>query len=87
MSIGGGFKQIGSLLVPAHHAPDQIGLGCPKCDDSELVPFSAASAAPASNPAILRFLKRHAACGMLEQLEVYGSRLGITGTIDPRGES
>jgi hypothetical protein len=81
------FKQIGSLLVPSHLQPDQIGLGCPKCDDSELVPFSAASAAPTSNPAIQRFLRRHGNCGALEQLEVYAGRLGITGTIDPSGAS
>ncbi len=80
-------KQIGALWVPSNMPPDQIGIGCPKCDDSELVPFSAASAAPTSNPAIQRFLKRHAGCGKLEQLETYGGKTGITGTIDPSGES
>jgi hypothetical protein len=87
MSMRAPFKQIGALYVPSHLEPDQIGLGCPKCDDSELIPFSAALSGPASHPAMQRFLKRHARCGNLEQLEIYAGKLGITGTLDPQGSS
>ena len=34
-----------------------------------------------------RFLRKHADCGMLEQLEQHGAELGITGTLDPKGAS
>jgi len=78
------FKQVGALYVPANVHPDRVGLGCPKCDDHELVPFSSITGAPQSSEAIQRFLKKHAGCGQLEQLEVYGNRLGVSGVLDPR---
>lgn len=80
------FKQVGSLLLPSTY-PEKVGLGCPKCDDSELIPTSAAAGPPTSNEAIQRFLKKHTDCGQLEQLEVHDGKLGITGTLDPKGGS
>lgn len=80
------FKQVGGLLLPSRF-PEKIGLGCRKCDDSELVPISAAMGPPTSNEAIQRFLRKHADCGVLEQLEVHDGELGITGVVDPKGAS
>ena len=82
----GPFKQVGGLLLPSHY-PELVGLGCPKCDDHELVPTSAAAGDVRTNDTMQRVLKRHANCGVLEELEVHGGRLGITGVIDPRGAS
>lgn len=78
------FKQIGALYVPANVNPNQVGLGCPKCDDHELVPFVSVANGPQSSEPIQRFMRKHAGCGLLEQLEVYGHRLGISGVLDPR---
>lgn len=78
-----GFRQVGGLLLPDSY-PERVGLGCPKCDDHELVPVSQANQ---PSEAIQRFLKRHAACGPLDQLEVRGGELGVTGTMDPKGAS
>jgi hypothetical protein len=80
------FKQVGALLLPSNY-PEQVGLGCPKCDDHELVPTSAATGEPKSNETIQRFLKKHADCGVLEQLEVHDGKLGVTGALDPKGSS
>jgi len=77
------FKQLGPLLVPAHY-PDKIGLGCPKCDDHELVELTAAAGDVRSSETMRRFMQKHADCGKLEQLEEHGGRLGITGVIDPK---
>ncbi len=79
-----GFKRIGSLLLPDSY-PEKVGLGCAKCDDHELVPTSAASGEQPDS--IRRFVKKHAACGPLDQLEVRGGELGVTGTVDLRPSS
>jgi hypothetical protein len=72
------WKQVGSVLVPARF-PEKAGLGCPKCDDSELVPFAEIQAS--SHPTIVRFVKRHEACGALQTLEVHGGRVEVTGEL------
>jgi hypothetical protein len=82
--VGNGFKQIGSIVVPETVQPDRVGLGCPRCDDHELVPFRLVTGGPQMSDAIQRFMRKHAACGQLEQLEQYGHVTGITGVVDPR---
>ena len=62
------------ILVP-DHLPDEIGFGCPKCDDHELVPTRLAG----GNPKIAQFLKKHDACGDLEALEKKNGRLMVKG--------
>lgn len=86
MSGPNGFKRVGSIMLPSDY-PEQVGLGCPKCDDHELVPTSAAAGPPTSHAAIQRFLRKHADCGMLEQLEVHGGKLGVMGVVDLKGAS
>ncbi len=78
----GPFKQVGSVLLPSGY-PDLVGLGCPKCDDHELVSTSAAVGPPASQSVIAKFVKRHADCGALEQLEKHGDELRVTGYVNP----
>jgi hypothetical protein len=63
------------LLLPAEMATE-IGFGCPKHDDSVLVPVRLG----ASSPEIQAFLKKHADCGKLETLEKRADgKMGITG--------
>lgn len=76
------FKQVGRLLVPSTY-PDRIGLGCPKCDRFELVELTACAGDVRENEAIRQFMRKHADCGKLEQLEQRGDRFRVTGTIDP----
>lgn len=77
------FKQVGALLLPSTY-PEKVGLGCPKCDDHELVSTADAAGPPKSNEAIQRFLKKHVVCGQLEQLELHDGKLVVTGVVDPR---
>lgn len=55
----------GGLLVPDHIA-EEIGLGCPLCDDHEVVPLT-----PQWNlsPIIAKFRDKHRGHGDLETLE------------------
>lgn len=79
------FKQIGSLLLPSDF-PDKVGLGCPKCDDHELIPIALAAGAVEANEAMRSFLKRHEHCGAFEQLEQRNGKTVITGRLEPEHE-
>lgn len=76
-----GFRQIGALLLPSH-MPDETGIGCPKCDDHEMVPLAAGPTRIQEETT--KFMQRHLNCGPLETLERRGGRVGITGSVDPR---
>lgn len=68
---------MGGILVPAS-IPESVGLGCPKCDDHDLVPFLQMGE-PESQKRIEAFVKKHEACGELETLEIHGGETKITG--------
>lgn len=74
-----GFKQVGNILVPAC-VPEEVGLGCPKCDDHELVLFTRMQEAE-EKARFEQFMKKHSACGTLETLERHGGRLQKTGEL------
>lgn len=67
---------VGGVWIPQKPA-EKVGLGCPKCDDSEIIPVHQND----HNVAKLTtaFVKRHKDCGDLETLEVQGGRLIVTG--------
>jgi hypothetical protein len=73
------WKQVGNILVPAR-VPEKVGLGCPKDDDHELVSFTQMGEA-AEQKRIEAFVKKHAACGPLDTLEVHEGRLEKTGEL------
>jgi hypothetical protein len=68
-------KGAGGLLVPDHIA-SAVGLGCPRCDDHEVVPL-----APEWQlaPIIMGFRGKHRGHGDLETLERREGTLYITG--------
>ena len=64
------------IFIPKEVA-SEIGFGCPKCDDHELVPVAQTRF---SIPTIIaKFRKKHAACGPLQTLEKRGDRVYVTG--------
>jgi hypothetical protein len=65
------------LLVPDHIAT-KIGLGCPLCDDHELVPLE-----PQWNllPIMVGFRNKHRGHGELETLEFREGRLYVTAKV------
>lgn len=73
------WKQVGSVLVPAR-IPEKVGLGCPKCDDHELVTFTRMHE-DEEKKRIEAFVKKHTPCGALDTLEVHGGRLEQTGQL------
>lgn len=70
------------LLVPDHVA-SKIGLGCPLCDDHELVPLSTSSAPNDWNltPIMVKFREKHRGHGELETLEWREGRLYVTARV------
>ena len=71
-------KQIGGVLV-ADQTPEEIGLGCDKCDDHELVPVN-----QHDHPItgiMSRFREKHRGHGILHTLERRSGELYITGEI------
>lgn len=73
------FKRLGALYVPST-CPEQIGVGCPRCDDHELIPY--ATGHGDFQAAISGFMKRHAPCGDLESIEILNGRLRVTGIFE-----
>jgi len=70
------WKEVAGVLIPAV-LPEKAGLGCPKCDDSVLVPFT--SIRGGSHPEVEAFVKRHTDCGTFDTLEVHGGQVVLTG--------
>lgn len=79
-------RLLNGLVIPDCVASD-IGLGCPRHDDHELVSIVAIAGDVRTNEVLQRFIRRHSDCGILEQLEVKGGVLGVTGVLDPKGSS
>jgi hypothetical protein len=73
------WKEVAGVLVPAR-LPEEVGLGCPKCDDHALVRFSQMHDAE-EQKRIEAFVKRHEACGPLDTLEIHQGRLEMTGQL------
>ena len=74
-----GRKQIGAFVFPKA-LPDEVGFGCPKCDDSRLVKPTAPKEEIAE---FLRaFFEKHRPCGDLEVLEKRGNQIMITGRLE-----
>jgi len=73
------WKQVGSVLVPAH-LPEKVGLGCPLHDDHELVLFTRMQCDD-ERKLLEAFREKHAACRTLETLEVHDGRLRVTGEL------
>jgi hypothetical protein len=71
------WKEVAGVLIPAV-LPEKAGLGCPKCDDSVLVPFT--SIQGGSHPDVQAFVKKHEGCkAPLDTLEVHNGRVVLTG--------
>ena len=69
------------LYIPQKIA-EEIGFGCPKCDDHELVPVAQMQH---DIPQIIsKFRKKHENCGVLHTLEKRGGRVYATGEIPSR---
>ena len=69
------------LYVPEEVA-SEIGFGCPKCDDHELVPVAQMQH---NIPEIItKFRKKHADCGTLHTLEKRGKQVYATGAVPSR---
>ncbi len=76
--LGPLWKQIGGVLLPGRF-PEKIGLGCPKCDDHVLVPFTTEVGRQAP---IEAFVKAHEKCrAPLQTIEVHNGRLELTGEL------
>jgi hypothetical protein len=73
------WKQVGKILVPSR-IPEKVGLGCPKCDDHELVTYTRMQE-DEEKKRIEVFIKRHTPCGVLDTLEVHGGQLEQTGQL------
>jgi hypothetical protein len=69
------------LYIPNKIA-EEIGFGCPKCDDHELVPV--AQMQHGISAIIAKFRKKHENCGMLHTLEKRGGRVYATGEVSSR---
>jgi hypothetical protein len=65
------------LYVPEHMA-DEAGMGCPLCDDHELVPLTPEWQLM---PIIAKFRGKHRGHGDLESLERHAGKLFVTGKI------
>ncbi len=66
------------IYVPKEVA-SEIGFGCPKCDDHELVPVNQMTH---NIPQIIaRFRKKHENCGVLHTLEKRGNQVYATGEV------
>jgi hypothetical protein len=75
------WKEVNGVLIPAV-LPEKAGLGCPKCDDHVLVPFT--SIQGGSHPEVMAFVKKHIDCGPFDTLEVHQGRVVLTGQLkDP----
>jgi hypothetical protein len=72
------WKEVAGVLIPAV-LPEKAGLGCPKCDDHVLVPFT--SIRGGSHVEVEVFVKKHIDCGPLDTLEVHGGRVVMTGQL------
>ena len=76
------WKEVAGVLIPAV-LPEKAGLGCPKCDDSVLVPFT--SIQGGSHPEVEAFVKKHIDCGPFDTLEVHSGRVVLTGQLRDAG--
>jgi hypothetical protein len=72
------WKEVNGLLIPAV-LPEKAGLGCPKCDDSVLVPF--VQIRGGSHPDVEAFVKKHGTCGVFDTIEVHQGQVILTGQL------
>jgi hypothetical protein len=73
------WKPVGNILVPSR-VPEEVGLGCPKCDDHIMVVFTRMGE-DEEKKRIEAFVKKHTLCGVLDTLECHSGRLEQTGQL------
>lgn len=73
------WQNLNGIVVPVS-VPDQIGLGCPKCDDHELASLKADKT---PSEVMAGFVAKHRNCGKLDTLEMRDGKLVCTGFLAP----